>query len=180
MVIVECKNRPIEVSGSTIKLPEKDSETPKDLMAQLAQKAHHARVFLGVEDVFFIVVGCTKSPFSERVSSDIFAVGQPIARWADPIAEHDFSPLTSTWLNVTSGIEALRLDSADYAKLRDLPRFAPWDTVQAEELRQDLELERLICEMDYLRRESLNDLAYGDWLKNFASECESGWFYAHD
>lgn len=167
-VIIECKNRPIEVSGCKIYLPSKDSETPIDLMVNIELKAHDARTFLGFEDIRFIIVGCTRVPFSARVTPEIFAVGQPIAKWSDSTVEQDFSPLISTWLETINGIEALRLDSADYAKLRDLPKFAPWDTVEAEELRNDLDRDRMYCEMDELM--GVHELGYEERLRYFASE----------
>jgi hypothetical protein len=173
-VIVECKNRPIEVSGCKIILPSKDSEIPLDLMANLERKAHHAQTLLGFEDIRFIVVGCTRASFAVRVTPDIFAVGQPIAKWSDSTDEQDFSPLISTWLKAINGIEALRLDSADYAKLRDLPKFAPWDTVEAEELRNDLEHERMYCEMDELM--GVHELGYEERLRHFANDREQSRF----
>jgi hypothetical protein len=173
-VIVECKNRPIEASGCTIHLPSRNSEAPIDLMASLELKAHHARTLLGIEHVRFMVVGCTKTPFSVRITPDIFAVGQPIARWSDSTAEQDFSPLISTWLETINGIEALRLDSEAYAKLRNLPKFAPWDTVEAEESRNDLESERMYCEMDELMGE--HEVGYEERLRRFASDREQSRF----
>jgi hypothetical protein len=169
-VIVECKNRPIEASGCTIHLPSKNSEAPIDLMANLELKAHHARTLLGFDDVRFIVVGCTEMPFSVRITPDIFAVGQPIVKRPDSTAEQDFSPLVSTWLETINGIEALRLDSEAYAKLRNLPKFAPWDTAEAKESRNDLESERMYCEMDELM--GVHEVGYEERLRRYASDRE--------
>ncbi len=177
-VIIECKNRPIEVSGCKILLPSRDSEIPFDLMANLELKAHHARTLLGFKNVRFVVVGCTRASFAVRVTHAIFAVGQPIASWSDSTAEQDFSPLISTWLEAINGIEALRLDSADYAKLKDLPKFAPWDTVEAEELRNDLERERMYSEMEELM--GVHELGYEERLRHFASDREQSRFLDHE
>lgn len=160
-VIVECKNRPIQVAGSAIVLPTSEGETRPNLMAQLDLKAEHARTFLEFEDVRFLVVGCTSSPFSVRVTSSIFAVGQPIGKWVSPTIEQDFSPLTSAWTKVVMGVKALHRDCARYIRLSELPRFTPWLTAEAAELQEDLRAERLDCEMDYLRREAAGDREEG-------------------
>ena len=165
-VIIECKNRPITVSDSTIELPSRDGETSEDLLEQLARKEHDARKFLGFEEIFFIVVGSTELHFRKRVTPNIFVVGQPIAMWVDPTSEQDFSNLIATWQEVVNGIEPLLLDSVDYAKIRDMPRFVPWDTVEREELMQDIELDRKNCEVDYVTREIRDNNGYGDRLQN--------------
>jgi hypothetical protein len=173
VVIIECKNRPITVSDSTIELPSRDGETSEDLMEQLARKEHDARTFLGFEEIFFIVVGSTKLHFRQRVAPNIFVVGQPIALWVDPTSEQDFSNLISTWHEVVRGIEPLLLDSVDYAKLRDLPRFVPWDTVERKELMQDIELDRHNSEMEYLMREFRGDNGHGDWTQELYDDSDT-------
>jgi hypothetical protein len=180
LVIVECKNRPIEVSGTTILLPEREGDAPTDLMRQLELKKHHARILLGYHDIRFLVVGCTRSAFSTRVTSDVFAVGQPIAKWSDTTTEQDFSPITSTWPHIVHGVEALDLNSSVYLRLRNLPRFTPWDTIQSDQLRRDLEAERLDCWLAYLQREAELNSDYQDWLQQFANDREEGWFYGAD
>lgn len=177
MVIVECKNRPIKVSDSTIELPENDSITPKDIMEQLARQAHHARTFLGVEDVFFIVVACMQTSFSRRVTPNVFAVGQPISRWTKPMVEQDFSTLISTWQDVVSGVQALRLDSDDYAKLRDLPRFTPWISPDVDGSPKISEIDGKDCENPNFERDRFDDGYVKDHLRCLESDLEDGWYY---
>lgn len=125
-VIVECKNRPIEVDGSRIHLPGGYDEVPIDLMASLSRKSIAAQSNLGFDIVKILVVGVTSKEILEIVNPHLLVAGQPIEKWVKGTnKEQSFDPLLKAWAEVTRDFVPLSRKSDRFNVLRALPRLEP-------------------------------------------------------